>query len=143
MNCQTFSEADFKSTVLAEQQEPLYRPTAAKGQLWMARFELKNFNEDAAPTTLLIGSDSAAGLIFSGPYQASFGLMVNRNFLERAGRDSFRFALINPKSKRICVVEEASEFWQEGRVVTIELLPVRKTDSAGLPVALQVTSRAP
>lgn len=66
-----------------------------------------------------------------------------RRWLEREGHDNFRFVLIHPAQRQICVAEHSGAFWQADRMLVIERLRVRRSNAAGEPVAFSLTSRAP
>lgn len=94
-------------------------------------------------TTLLVGSDRAGGLIYQGPLVADFHIQASQRWLERDGHDNFRFVLIHSAQRQICVAEHSGAFWQADRMLVIERLRVRRSNTAGKPVAFSLTSRAP
>jgi hypothetical protein len=143
MNCETLDAESFKATLGAENQEPKVIPPAANAEAWSARFAPTGFGATAGGASLMLGSDLAGGLIYNGPFQPSLQISVSRSLLARQGLDGFRFVLVHPQARRICVAEHRARFWQEGKVVTIELLPVRESGPSGLPVAFKIGTRAP
>jgi hypothetical protein len=141
MNCETLDAESFKTTLTAENQEPKYTLPSGKADAWSAQFALAGFGATAEGATLMLSSDLAGGLIYSGPFRPTLQIAVSRRLLEHKGLDGFRFVLVNHGARRICVAEHRARFWQEGQVITIEHLRVREPDQNGLPVAFKVEAR--
>jgi hypothetical protein len=141
MNCETLNADSFTATLAAEYQEPVYAPPKSKSDTWTAQFLLKGFGSAANGATLILGSDLAGGMIYKGLFQPSLQIDVSRSLLARQGLDGFRVVLVNHQARRICVAEHRARFWQEGKVVTIEHLPMREPDQSGLPVAFRVDAK--
>ena len=125
-------------------REPRYEPSPIEKKAgWTARFALSGFGAPDVDTTLLVGSDRAGGLIYRGPLVADFHIQASERWLEREAHDNFRFVLIHPAQRQICVTEHSGAFWRANRMLVIERLRVRRSNAAVEPVAFSLTSRAP